>query len=145
MGTLKWYKRDPKAALHGMIGLTLEEKGAYNVILDLIYINDGRLLDEPKSICVWLNCDPRTWRRIRASLVGCGKLYVNAGYLRNERADDEVLLALRRVRVSVEAATKRWADFNEIKRLGHAGAMLPTPLPRKLLFPYLSTVPKPKK
>ena len=66
MGTLKWYKRDPKAALHGMIGLTLEEKGAYNVILDLIYINDGRLLDEPKVNLIYgLNGDPRTWRRIR--------------------------------------------------------------------------------
>ena len=37
MGTLKWYKRDPDAALSGMFELTLEERGAYNTILDLIY------------------------------------------------------------------------------------------------------------
>jgi uncharacterized protein YdaU (DUF1376 family) len=142
MGTLKWYKRDPKAALHGMIGLTLEEKGAYNVILDLIYINDGRVLDDPKQICVWLNCDPRRWKRIRAALIDAGKLYIHGGYLRNERADDEALQAIRRVQVSVEAANKRWSEYNEIKRLGHAVAMPPTPLPTKH---FLNVVPRPRK
>ena len=41
MGTLKWYKRDPRAALAGMMKLTLEECGAYNKILDLIYLRGG--------------------------------------------------------------------------------------------------------
>ena len=35
MGELKWYKRDPRAALVGMSCLTLEERGAHNTILDL--------------------------------------------------------------------------------------------------------------
>jgi hypothetical protein len=29
MGVVKWYKRDPNAALTGMASLTLEERGAY--------------------------------------------------------------------------------------------------------------------
>ena len=41
MGVVKWYKRDPNAALTGMASLTLEERGAYNTILDLIYAHDG--------------------------------------------------------------------------------------------------------
>jgi len=41
VGKVRWYKRDPNAALTGMAGLTLEERGAYNTILDLIYANDG--------------------------------------------------------------------------------------------------------
>ena len=32
MGVLRWYKRDPRAALSGMMELTLEERGAYNTI-----------------------------------------------------------------------------------------------------------------
>lgn len=134
MGILKWYKRDPRAALHGMMGLSLEERGAYNTILDLIYINDGALADDAKQICVWLKCDPRTWKRIRTRLIELGKLYLHAGQLRNERADQEAVLALRKVQVAAEAAEKRWADYNEIKRLGDARAMLPTPKPRNLSF-----------
>jgi len=36
----RWYKRDPNAALEGMAVLTLEERGAYNTVLDLIYTHD---------------------------------------------------------------------------------------------------------
>ena len=134
MGTLKWYKRDPRAALTGMIALTLEECGAYNKVLDLIYSRDGALVDDAREICVWLNCDPRTWKRIRARLINTGKLYVNGNCLRNERADQEVDQALTRVRDCVEAASKRWADYNEIKRLNNADAMLPTSTSTKLSY-----------
>lgn len=134
MGVLKWYKRDPRAALHGMMVLTLEERGAYNTVLDLIYINDGALKDDAAYICNWLKCDPRTWKRIRTRLIDTGKLYFYAGQLRNERADSESVQALRRVQVAAEAAEKRWADYNEIKKLGHAPAMLTTPTPRNLSF-----------
>lgn len=134
MGVLKWYKRDPRAAVLGMAVLSLEECGAYNTILDLIYINDGALRDDPEQICNWLKCDPRVWRRIRARLIDLEKLYVHGGTLRNERADFEVTQALRRVQVATEAADKRWGDYNEIKKLGDARAMLPTSTPRNLSF-----------
>lgn len=134
MGTLKWYKRDPRAAILGMAVLTLEERGAYNTILDLIYLNDGALRDDQAQICDWLKCDPRTWRRIRARLIDLEKLYVHGGMLRNQRADDETTQALRRVQVATEAADKRWAEYNKIKNLGDAGAMLPTPTPRNLSY-----------
>jgi hypothetical protein len=39
---MKWYKRDPNAALTGMASLKLEERGAYNTILHLIYATTGR-------------------------------------------------------------------------------------------------------
>ena len=87
MGILPWYKREPHAALAGMIQLTLEERGAYNTILDLIYMADGALPDEPGSglQMAWHNM--RRWRRIRATLIKKKKLYVLGGHLRNERAD----------------------------------------------------------
>ena len=68
MGSLKWYKRDPRAALTGMMSLSLEERGAYNTILDLIYIHDGALTDDPKFIAPWLNVDLRTLETITPSL-----------------------------------------------------------------------------
>jgi len=134
MGILKWYKRDPRAALHGMMGLSLEEKGAYNVVLDLIYANDGSIADDSDKICIWLECDPRTWKRLRAKLIEREKLYFYAGHLRNERADHETVLALRKVQVATEAADKRWSEYRKINSLSDARAMPPRPTPSNLSF-----------
>lgn len=133
MGQIKWYKRDPRAAILGMASLSLEERGAYNTILDLIYINDGALADNPTEICGFLKCDPRVWKRIRAKLIDGGKLYIHGGHLRNERADFETTMALRRVLVATEAADKRWSDYRKLNDLANAGAMLPTSTSRKIL------------
>jgi hypothetical protein len=140
MGLLKWYKRDPRAALTGMRGLTLEERGAYNTILDLIYCHDGALEDNERYICHELHCNIRKWKRLKARLLELGKLYVHAGCLRNARADDEVLNFQRLVKVSAEKANKRWATYNEIKDLRDATAMLPTST--KISFLSARTIPK---
>lgn len=106
-----------------MMKMNLEECGAYNKILDLIYLRDGKLLDDASEICRWLNCKPRVWKRIRAKLIDMEKLYVHAGCLHNERADEEMVKARRMVQKSIEGANKRWATHNEIKRLLDAPPM----------------------
>lgn len=126
MGSLKWHKRDHNAALRGMANLTLEERGAYNTILDLIYAHDGALEDNPRDLCHSLNCNARRWQRLKARLLELGKIYIHAGAIRNQRADDEILFAQRLVKVSAESANKRWATYNEIKRMRDAKAMLTT-------------------
>jgi|SRR6516165_3331914 hypothetical protein len=97
MGTLHWYKRDPRLALQGMMHLTLEERGAYNSILDLIYMHDGKLRDDIKFVAAQIGTDIRIWRRLRARLLELKKLYVHGGYLRDEKADIEAVVALRRI------------------------------------------------
>jgi uncharacterized protein YdaU (DUF1376 family) len=126
MGTLKWYARDPARALAGMMKMTLEECGAYSKILDLIYLRDGKLMDDPAEICRWLNCDPRVWRRIRTKLIDMEKLYVHAGCLHNERADQEMERFRLRHLKCVEGGVKRWATYNEIKGLRDAPPLLST-------------------
>jgi hypothetical protein len=114
MSKLRWYKRDVLAALEGMSRLTLEEKGAYNSVLDLIYLHDGSVDDDPRYISGFLRCDPRVWKRIRARLIDLGKLYVadNLGgqlgpQLCNRRADIEVHSALATI---VAKGTSRGQD-----------------------------------
>jgi len=126
MGHLKWYKRDPRAALIGMQGMTNEEVGAYNRILDLIYCHDGELADDAGFICHALKCNIRTWRRLKSRLVDLGKIYIHNGCLRNERADEEVKFAQSLLKLSTEAANKRWATYNEIKSLKDGYPMQPT-------------------
>lgn len=103
MGQIKWYKRDPSAALNGMMELDLQERGAYNTVLDLIYSRDGNLPDDDRFISGWLRVDVRVWKRIKTTLISRGKLYVESGFIRNSRADVEVLAALSRVTSAQEA------------------------------------------
>jgi uncharacterized protein YdaU (DUF1376 family) len=93
MGIFKWYKRDPQAALVGMTLLTLEERGAYNTLLDLLYMHDGSLPDDATLICKWLRTNDRRWKRLRIALIKHKKIYVLAGFIRNDRTDREIRYA----------------------------------------------------
>src|SRR5689334_11258466 len=101
--SIRWYKRDCNAALTGMAALSLEERGAYNTVLDLIYAHDGKIHDDDRFIAGWLHVDVRVWKRIKKRLLDLGKLYLHAGAIRNERADREVLDALDRVASAARA------------------------------------------
>lgn len=103
MGKIKWYKRYPTNALEGMMELTLEERGAYNTVLDLIYSHDNELLDDERLIAGWMRVDVRVWRRLKDRLIGCGKLYVSGGLIHNLRADGEADAALHRVASAADA------------------------------------------
>ena len=90
MTRLAWYKRDVRAALDGMLMLTLEERGAYNTVLDLIYMTGDNLIDDDRFICGWLRCDLRVWKRLKAGLIHKEKLTISSGIIRNVRASYEV-------------------------------------------------------
>lgn len=119
MGDIRWYKRDPRAALVGMAGLTLEECGAYNTILDLIYCNDGAVPNDVRWIAGNLRVDIRVAKRLISKLLHAGKLYVHADTIRNLRADDEVREALERIaaaaRAGLASAEKREFTLRVLK------------------------------
>lgn len=71
----KWYKRNADDALNGMMVLTLEERGAYNTILDLMYQRRGSIPDDARWIAGWLGCSLRKWSVLRASLIVKGKVF----------------------------------------------------------------------
>lgn len=123
MGKIRWYKRDPDAALQGMADLSLEERGAYNTILDLIYSREGNLKDDDYSIAGHLRCDVRVWRRLRRRLIDLEKLYLHGGCLRNERADEEIHRALSRIASAAEAGRQSWANKQERQSIINAGRL----------------------
>ena len=140
MGKLRWYKRDPNAALEGMMGLTLEERGAYNTLLDLIYSHEGSFPDDASVITRWLGCDPRVWRRIRTALINSGKLYIHGGRLRNQRADLETEYGLSRIASSAKAGLASAAVRRQTLEILKGGinerstpVELPTPTSTKIL------------
>ena len=85
-----WYKRDGAAFIEGTMGLTLEEKGAYSLCLDLIYTNGGPIRDDARWLAGVCGVSIRKWNRIRAALVAGGKLFEQGGRLMNARAAAEI-------------------------------------------------------
>lgn len=128
MGKLRWYKRDPDAALAGMMELTLEERGAYNTVLDLIYARDGLVDDDDRFIAGWLRVDVRIWKRIRTVLIEKKKLYAVDGALRNSRADAEVDKGLSRIASASDAglasAAKRKSEANKTSGIASTSVQL---------------------
>ncbi len=108
---LNWYPRYADSALAGMVQLTLEERGAYNTLLDLAYARHGDLPDDDKLICRHLNCRPQTWRRLRNSLETHGKLTRNLGQIVLKRVVNELKTA-RKLMVK-RSVSKRKANKNK--------------------------------
>lgn len=88
---LPYYKRYTRDLLDGTVGLGFEDKTVYAFILDLIYHHDGKLPDESRYISGHLECSVRKWNNIKSSLVKKGKLEIIDGFIRNYRADKEVI------------------------------------------------------
>lgn len=87
----KFFGRDFRDGVRGV--LSLEEAGAYAIVLTLIYETENRLLDDERIICAHLNVDIRIWRRIRRRLIEAGKLDACGGLLTNARATSEITSA----------------------------------------------------
>lgn len=68
--------------------LNLEQRGAYNTVIDLIYFRGGNLDDDDRELAGWMRCDVRVWKRLKAELIEAGKLYIDDGQIRNPRADE---------------------------------------------------------
>ena len=90
---MKWYKHDPSAALAGMIGLTVEERGAYYTLIDLQYARapHGDVTDH--LVIKALAVRPQVWRRLKAILIAKGKVHETGGKLTANRVQTEVISA----------------------------------------------------
>lgn len=113
--TQPWYRRFPDNFLGGVNGLSLEEKGAYGVVIDMIYQRGGPIADEPRYIAGICNCSVRKWNAIRARLISLGKLEVIDGHLMNERAEIELEKAAKVAREHAENGAKGGDKSAEMK------------------------------
>lgn len=85
-----WYKRNGSDFIHGTVGMTLEERGAYTIILDLIYDFQKPIPDSEKYLSGIMECSVRRWNLIKNSLIAKGKITINDGYISNARAVAEL-------------------------------------------------------
>lgn len=90
-----YYKRFPRDFFEGTIGMPFEVKAAYGLLLDLIFIRDGKLPDDARFIAGHLGLSVRKWNLIRQKLLtwpnpdgSVGKIKADRGIISNSRADN---------------------------------------------------------
>ena len=90
-----FYRRDPGAALAGMAGMSLEERGVYNTIIDLLYLTWRPVEDSRAYIAGHCGCAVQKLNPILGRLIASGKLirfeddgqfYISNGKFEAERA-----------------------------------------------------------
>lgn len=88
-----FYRRDPSKALSGMIGLSLEERGVYNTILDLLYSTWRPIEDDRRFIANWCGCAVQKLNPILNRLIEKERLitFTEGGrtYVSDEAFEDE--------------------------------------------------------
>ena len=91
MNGLPYYKAYPKDFIDGCVGMDFEVKGAYRILIDLIYMQGGKLPDDPRYISGVLGCSVRKWNSIRKELIERRKIYAENEIISNFRADKELI------------------------------------------------------
>jgi|SRR5262245_47520345 len=119
---MHWYQRDPNAALLGMANLSLAERGAYNTILDLLYAQDGVLVDDDTAVAKLLHVQTRTWRPIKAALIAKGKIWIADGMLMGKRVENTLKTAHKLSEKQSKIAHKRWEEVRKAKEI-NGGSM----------------------
>ena len=85
MNGLPYYKAYPRDFIEGTIGMDFELKGAYRLVLDLIYMQGGQLADDARYISGLLGCTLKKWNSLRSKLIEMGK------------TEDDVMAILREI------------------------------------------------
>ena len=90
---LPYYPRYPRDFLEGTVGMPFELKGAYGLVLDLIYMMGKRgLPDDPHFISGHLGMSVRKWNVVRDKLIALSKIQAENGIISNKRADKEKII-----------------------------------------------------
>ena len=119
MSRRPWYKRYPSDFIAGTLQLTCEEKGAYSVVLDLIYDRGGPIPDDAQWIARVCNLSTRRWNQIRARLLELGKVTAHDGVLTNNRALSQLKVE-EKEHISLSSAGKMGAEKTSERR-EHSG------------------------
>jgi uncharacterized protein YdaU (DUF1376 family) len=63
--SLPYFKKYPRDFFDGTVGMSLDVKGAYDLVIDLIFMQSGGLRDDPHYIAGHLGCSVRKWNAIK--------------------------------------------------------------------------------
>ena len=114
---MKFYSRFPDNFMSGTAELTLEQIGAYTLLIDLLYSRDGIVPDNDVAVAHMIHRDPRTWRAMKKQLMAAGKVRItNEGLLTANGVDAGLSRANLRSEIARKAVTQRWDRFRLAKK-----------------------------
>lgn len=105
---MKFYKRDPDAAIAGMNQLTFEQRGAYNSLLDLLYSRDGDVPDDDNLVARMIGAHWREWGRLKRELIAAGKVWSEGGKLCANRVQEVLREAAETSQTQRRRVAERW-------------------------------------
>lgn len=116
----------------GMLGLTMEERGAYNTLIDLLYARDGDVPNDDYFMARAQQCRPHRWRRVRDSLIAKGKVHITPdGKLMTKRVLNEISNTVQFQFNQKSRAKKRWKTM----RVVNSGNAITTTTIKESSFP----------
>ena len=124
---LPYYKAYPRDFIEGTIGMDLDLKGPYRILIDLIYMQGGYLRDDARYIAGLLGCSIRKWETIRVQLICSGKIDLKNGAISNARARLELESTLAQQKLNAENGAKAHKN----KRLPERSLSQPEPEPEE--------------
>ena len=139
--TMPYHRRYQGDALQGYRKLTLEQRGAYTTILDLIYDEGGPIEFNERWLAGELNCSLRKVKALLEELLELRKIYITRDRkISNHRAEVEIGNALNISRKRAENGSKRKDNSGEkprkpnkindpVQQLLDNCAVIPVPVP----------------
>ncbi|WP_395326915.1 HNH endonuclease [Novosphingobium sp. BL-8H] len=91
MSARPYHKRYHSDALAGCMALTLEERGAYQTLQDLMYDRQGPILDAERLLAGYMGVSIRKWRSLRETLLAKGKIFLTEDGRVSSESFDPVL------------------------------------------------------
>lgn len=131
-GSLPYYKRYTRDILDATAGMDFEVKGAYSLLIDLMYHHNNELRDNPRFIAGTLNCSVRKWNSIRQILIDAGKIEIISGLIRNYRVDKETEILRTFQDKQAEKGKKPWKNNTKYKATAQPKGFQPEPEPLKI-------------
>jgi uncharacterized protein YdaU (DUF1376 family) len=99
----EFYKMEPLRWDRGTDNLTLEQEAAYLRICNAIYAADQAIAENYRTLAGMWRCNERKAKRLLAELIDAGKVYVEAGWIKNDKAISDVEIR-RELRVKRQLA-----------------------------------------
>lgn len=84
------YSRDARIFIDGCQGLGAARTGVYNVIIDFIYLRDGKTLRDDRHLAGLMGESLRLIRSLTDQLIELGKLDFDGEYLTNKKASEQI-------------------------------------------------------
>lgn len=125
MARLSWHKRNHEQSLATLSELSMDERAVLPYLIDLMHATEDNVEDNDKVVAHRLWLDVRRWRKVKASLLAGGWIYIDNGIVRNRDVSNSIAVAMTACKLlsdrNREAGVKSGAVRREISRLAEQG------------------------